>query len=237
MKCPKCGYASFEYLDECRKCGRDLVKFKEEAGIYMVRPGGFGGLGLVVASSMEVAEDVAVAEESGETISQESQEDEEGIVIGMEMETETSQEVEKGAAGTEINVEEESTIDMTGMEEVSEEIPFDMSTGDESLGAEVSEDDISVMESPDEAISQEDEKGIDIDMEMKTETSQEVEKGAGDVGMNVGEVSGAPVDIEDKKEESEPFISVDEDYGDIDIDDIDIDIGDDDIPSDDKTSQ
>lgn len=28
MKCPKCGYHSFEYLERCRKCGNDLAAFK-----------------------------------------------------------------------------------------------------------------------------------------------------------------------------------------------------------------
>lgn len=29
MKCPKCGYTSFESYDSCRKCAADLVGFKE----------------------------------------------------------------------------------------------------------------------------------------------------------------------------------------------------------------
>lgn len=28
MKCPKCGYNSFEYLDTCKKCSADLTSFK-----------------------------------------------------------------------------------------------------------------------------------------------------------------------------------------------------------------
>ncbi len=34
MKCPKCGYVSFEYLDECKKCGKSLQAFKSEHGFY-----------------------------------------------------------------------------------------------------------------------------------------------------------------------------------------------------------
>ena len=33
MKCPKCGYNSFEYLDACKKCNSDLSAFKETHGI------------------------------------------------------------------------------------------------------------------------------------------------------------------------------------------------------------
>jgi len=36
MKCPKCGYNSFDHLDSCKKCGKDLVSFKKQYGIKSV---------------------------------------------------------------------------------------------------------------------------------------------------------------------------------------------------------
>ena len=30
MKCPKCGYHSFDHLDSCKKCSQDLVEHKEK---------------------------------------------------------------------------------------------------------------------------------------------------------------------------------------------------------------
>ncbi len=33
MKCPKCKYNTFEFLDNCKKCGADLRSFKESLGI------------------------------------------------------------------------------------------------------------------------------------------------------------------------------------------------------------
>ena len=33
MKCPKCGFNSFDYLDNCKKCGSDLVPFKAKHGL------------------------------------------------------------------------------------------------------------------------------------------------------------------------------------------------------------
>lgn len=33
MKCPKCGYNSFEFLDSCKKCNSDLRSYKESRGI------------------------------------------------------------------------------------------------------------------------------------------------------------------------------------------------------------
>ena len=33
MKCPKCGFISFDYLDRCKKCGQDLASHKQKLGI------------------------------------------------------------------------------------------------------------------------------------------------------------------------------------------------------------
>jgi hypothetical protein len=33
MKCPKCGYTSFESYDSCRKCAADLTEFKNTHGL------------------------------------------------------------------------------------------------------------------------------------------------------------------------------------------------------------
>lgn len=39
MKCPKCNYVSHDYLDACRKCGINLVAFKQEIGLVVLQPG------------------------------------------------------------------------------------------------------------------------------------------------------------------------------------------------------
>ena len=39
MKCPKCNYVSFDYLDSCKKCGYDLSQVREERNIMIFRPG------------------------------------------------------------------------------------------------------------------------------------------------------------------------------------------------------
>ncbi len=38
MKCPKCGYTSFDYLDECKKCGKDLRDVRSLLQIIAVSP-------------------------------------------------------------------------------------------------------------------------------------------------------------------------------------------------------
>lgn len=39
MKCPKCKYVSHDYLESCRKCGSDLVAFKQDLGLLVHQPG------------------------------------------------------------------------------------------------------------------------------------------------------------------------------------------------------
>jgi hypothetical protein len=36
MKCPKCGYNSFEFYDSCKKCASDLTGYKETYGLKSI---------------------------------------------------------------------------------------------------------------------------------------------------------------------------------------------------------
>jgi len=38
MKCPKCGYTSYDYLDECKKCGADISDTRAMLGVIAVSP-------------------------------------------------------------------------------------------------------------------------------------------------------------------------------------------------------
>ncbi|MFH1624271.1 MAG: hypothetical protein ABID54_03840, partial [Pseudomonadota bacterium] len=38
MKCPKCGYVSFDYLDNCKRCGANLLSSKKDLNISSVVP-------------------------------------------------------------------------------------------------------------------------------------------------------------------------------------------------------
>lgn len=38
MKCPKCGYTSFDYLNECKKCGTDISDVRSMLGIIAISP-------------------------------------------------------------------------------------------------------------------------------------------------------------------------------------------------------
>ena len=38
MKCPKCGYISFDFNDTCPKCNRDLSEVKRRLNIFPFKP-------------------------------------------------------------------------------------------------------------------------------------------------------------------------------------------------------
>lgn len=38
MRCPKCGFNSFDYLSECKKCSADLTKTRQELGLTGIKP-------------------------------------------------------------------------------------------------------------------------------------------------------------------------------------------------------
>lgn len=58
MKCPKCGYNSFEYLDSCKKCKNDLSAFKQAHGI---RSAAVPAVAVAAASAVAVAAIAAAA--------------------------------------------------------------------------------------------------------------------------------------------------------------------------------
>ena len=68
MKCPKCGYVSFEYLDACRKCGRDFTQLKSDMGITTFVPGVINVLKYVegMEEAVEKTDESAVATATSE---------------------------------------------------------------------------------------------------------------------------------------------------------------------------
>lgn len=68
MKCPKCGYVSFEYLDTCRKCGRDLSQFKDAVGIAAFAPGVINVLKYAEGSEEDEAGEAEASEAATFTI-------------------------------------------------------------------------------------------------------------------------------------------------------------------------
>lgn len=70
MKCPKCGYNSFETLDSCKKCNQDLTSFKESRGIRPMFLQGLSRKAVVPpqGGGVGVASAAAVAATAGEEL-------------------------------------------------------------------------------------------------------------------------------------------------------------------------
>ena len=77
MKCPKCNYISFDYLDDCKKCGKDLTEHKEKHNIRSVLFAGAGaaavGGAAAAAEDGDFTFDFDENEEQGATLIDESQ--------------------------------------------------------------------------------------------------------------------------------------------------------------------
>ncbi len=132
MRCPKCGYVSFEYLDSCKKCSKDLFEFKEKAKISLVEP---AQLNLNKLLNAGEAEDTSGAEE-GEDI---EYNEETSVMEDDSMEVAPSPAEDLLSA---IETSDESVLDVEGTEiEIDESGLGEASTSDETEGLDLTSDD------------------------------------------------------------------------------------------------
>lgn len=57
MKCPKCNYTSFDYLDTCKKCGKDLTEHKEKFNLRSLLFASGAGTGAAAGEAAAAADD------------------------------------------------------------------------------------------------------------------------------------------------------------------------------------
>jgi hypothetical protein len=65
MKCPKCGFTSFDFLESCKKCGVDLQNHKSQFGLRSLLFPGFKSTEPAPSLLNEAGDDFAAA--AGET--------------------------------------------------------------------------------------------------------------------------------------------------------------------------
>ena len=125
MKCPKCGFVSFNYLETCRKCGNDLSEYRQERGFVDLAPGVLDiSAPIIVEEGAESQEPEGVGVEERLTG---AQEDTAGGETALEAGGEGEFEIrlEEPSEQTEVadlvpEVDEEE-IGMSALEELSEE--------------------------------------------------------------------------------------------------------------------
>lgn len=242
MKCPKCNFVSFEYLNSCKKCGVELASHKVEYAIDFPEASDLGVLTMIEAApaAAVAAMPVALEEAGGEATDIEEAVPEIEEAEGAEPESgldlsSLGESVEEAAAPAELG---ESAIDLQlpagETEEAAEEIGgLDLS----GLGGETEKiDTIGADETEPEAAATEEEAeaGGDISLDLEEleaavepdseEASGEgisldiesikTEEGAGD---EVGELEIAG---EDARETSEKEAEVTEQTDELDMGDI-----------------
>jgi hypothetical protein len=129
MKCPKCGYVSFNYLEQCKKCGKDLVLFKEEKHLWAIKPGNLKLSSLPSEASPFESMALSADEGIGAAIITEAAEDEPSPILEESVQ-EVANDIEaietlpekpeglKETLETGIEAEEETALPLEGEEEI-----------------------------------------------------------------------------------------------------------------------
>ena len=156
MRCPKCGFISFDHLVSCSKCGRDISEVASE----------LQGTSIKVDPPMFLSGALAAFAESEESFEEHAMEDDVagGIDFNMEMEDEA---VEMDAADEDVDFsfeEEEEAVDVAPEEDADFEIV------EEEEGADIS---LAEAEAEEAGIAEED---VDIELEAEAEEESALEE-------------------------------------------------------------
>jgi hypothetical protein len=119
MRCPKCGFISFDHLTSCAKCGRDISEVASD----------LQGTSIKVESPMFLGGALAALAERGDSFEEHAMEAEvdAGIDFAMEVEGEEDKAQEMVDATAEVDFSFEEAEEATGMEEpVAEDVDFNL---------------------------------------------------------------------------------------------------------------
>ena len=195
MRCPKCGFISFDHLASCAKCGRDISEVASE----------LQGTSIKVETPMFLSGALAAFSESEESFDEHAMEAEveEGIDFNMEMEGE-EEAVEMDAA--------EEDVDFSFEEEAEE---FEVAAEEEAdfeIAAEEDTADISLAEAEAEEAAGTEEEAADFELEAEAEEESAPEE-AEDTFEELDFMGGAADDEEEGGLEFdlEDFIDMDDD--------------------------
>ncbi len=246
MKCPYCGFVSFEYLNGCKKCSKDLSAHKSQFGIEYLEPvslemyayaGGGAAVGAVTSASEDDGDgfgtdDFAVDNESDSASlgAVEVAEDEaDHLNFGDDGADDISIDFDGGDEGT-----EEVSIDIGG--DADDELSIDLGESDSvedvslDLGEAEDDDEISLdlgEAEPEEEISldlgeAEDDDEISLDLG-EAEPEEEI-------SLDLGEAE-ADDEISLDLGEAEPEEEISLDFSTDSADEISLDIAEDDSPA------
>lgn len=190
MKCPKCSYVSFEYLNSCKKCGIELSSHKAAHSIDFPQYSDLGILAMIQAeepAAVVIEDAVAVAEDDGEVSDIGGSAAEEVSEGGLDLSSMGGQ-VEETTASVDVADMGDSAVEL----ELPSEDTGEIKGPDDSAGIDLS----GVGDSPEETASisledtgQETTAEISIEPEEKTPDVEEAAVGDGEgIALDLGEV-------------------------------------------------
>ena len=201
MRCPKCGFISFDHLASCSKCGRDISEVASE----------LQGTSIKVEPPMFLSGALAAFAESEESFEEHAMEDDVagGIDFNMEMEDEA---VEMDAAEEDVDFSFEEEVEEL---DVAPEEDADFEIVEEEEGADIS---LAEAEAEEAGIAEED---VDIELEAEAEDTFEELDFMSSVDEEEG---GLEFDLEDFIEDSNDDET--QTSGDADVEGLDLDLDD-----------
>ena len=139
MRCPKCGYTSFDHLSQCEKCSADLTGAREALGLPALEP----AIPFFLESLLKAADE---EQQQGEADFQAAT-----VEPGFEL----GAEEESGVAGLEPFAEPEMSVQAPSLSWTDEDSPVAEGLSDDALTVDgdayaMSEDDIPVIEFSDD---------------------------------------------------------------------------------------
>jgi hypothetical protein len=190
MRCPKCGYISYDHLTACAKCGRDVselaaelqgTSIKTEAPMFLS-----GALGAFSGEEEETFEEQALEAEMEEGI--DFSIEEEGDDVDFSFEDEGKEEADISLA--EAEAEEASTMEEGG------DIDLDLGTEEEKLPEEEKTEALAAEAEEIEEAEEEEKGGVFEELDLSGTADD-------------GEEGGLEFDLEDFMEESGEHVDID----------------------------
>ena len=129
MKCPKCKYVTFDYLDACPRCGKNMASEKAKYNISAIKPNPPFVLGSLTGDLDESGDELAVTESMKETAGGMGYEDEGVYDDGSELDI----KIDEGPMTDADNVAEIDLGDlgMTDEDDTGVDVDFEADTEDD----------------------------------------------------------------------------------------------------------